>query len=117
MLHFLRAPAEWRRPDFVRKRVRIAKIVGRATAFVLVALWWWMGSTENHYLIARPRNSQPEIGCVVPFHTGKGVTVYVSSLEGLVFKWVVRVEIGAGIIVFVSLLVAGAESLEVSRRR
>jgi hypothetical protein len=96
-------------------RLKIARIVFAVAAAVLLPCWFYSAALINSY-VNRPREPRPEIGRVIPY-TAKRVTIYITATEQSVMDWLTRVEIGAGAILLVTVLIGGPSNFIAQLRR
>ena len=96
-------------------RLKIARIVFAMAAAVLLPFWFYTGALINSY-VYRPREPQPEVGRIIPY-TAKRVTIYITTTEQSVVVWLTRVEIGAGVILLVTVLIGGPSNFIAQLRR
>jgi hypothetical protein len=96
-------------------RLKIARIVFAMATAVLLPCWFYTGALISSY-VYRPREPQPEIGRIIPY-TAKRVTIYITTTEQSVVVWLTRVEIGAGVILLVTVLIGGPSNFIAQLRR
>jgi hypothetical protein len=78
------------------------KIVAVSAAIILIAAWFTSGYLENVY-VNYPRTPNPQEGLMVAYAV-KGIVVYISEKQQSFLTWLRWIEIGAGMIVVLVIL-------------
>jgi hypothetical protein len=85
----------------------IKKLVGGSAAVVLIAAWFYSGSLDDSY-VYYSRTPISADGQIVPYRV-KGVVVYITEDQRMLLSWLTWIEICAGAIVGLVILVHGGD--------
>ncbi len=79
--------------------------VSTIAAVVFITAWFCDGFLDNAW-VNGPRQSSPDTSHTIPYAV-KGITVYITTAQRQMMDWLIRIEIGAGGILAVGIVMSG----------